>query len=265
MLATETVAGWRGSAGLSVEAGATLLRHLHQSASALERLLMACAMGGAVGLEREWRHKDSGLRTNMLLCMGAALFTIMSQELAGAMTPDKSRIASNIVQGVGFLGAGLILHTKNRVLGLTSAATVFVVAAVGMTCGAGLFVEALFATILLLLALQAVGQMETRLGRKRISLVYEVRARIATDGQGGPVALEQEQVSAEERMTRSVLDVLDRKQLRLQIDGRDRVAGLQRVTFSILATQKMHTRLLAELRASMVTDQVLAFRVRDEE
>jgi putative Mg2+ transporter-C (MgtC) family protein len=95
---------------------------------AAKRLLMACAMGGAVGIEREWRHKDSGLRTNMLICMASALFTIMSVVLAGDSTPNKGQVAANIVQGIGFLGAGLILHTKNRVLGLTSAATVFVVA-----------------------------------------------------------------------------------------------------------------------------------------
>ena len=106
------------------------------------RLLVACALGGAIGLEREWRHKDSGLRTNMLICMGSALFTIMSVVLAGSSTPNKGQVAANIVQGIGFLGAGLILHTKSRVLGLTSAATVFVVAAIGMTCGAGMYMEA---------------------------------------------------------------------------------------------------------------------------
>jgi putative Mg2+ transporter-C (MgtC) family protein len=95
--------------------------HLVLTADASKRMVMACAMGGAVGLEREWRHKDSGLRTNMLICMGAALFTIMSAVLAGDLTPDKSRVASNIVQGIGFLGAGLILHTKSRTVGLTSA------------------------------------------------------------------------------------------------------------------------------------------------
>jgi len=108
------------------------------SQGATTRLLMACAMGGLIGVEREWRHKASGLRTNLLLCMGCALFTVLSGVLAGPGITDKSRVASNIVQGIGFLGAGLILHTRNRVLGLTSAATVFVVASIGMACGAGL-------------------------------------------------------------------------------------------------------------------------------
>ena len=145
---------------------------------AARRLLVACALGGAIGLEREWRHKDSGLRTNMLICMGSALFTIMSEVLAGASTPNKGQVAANIVQGIGFLGAGLILHTKSRVLGLTTAATVFVVAAIGMTCGAGMYMEAVIATVLLLAALQIIGAMEFRLGWKPYPMVYEVRAEV---------------------------------------------------------------------------------------
>jgi putative Mg2+ transporter-C (MgtC) family protein len=119
------------------------LQQMFLSQASATRLLMACAMGGLVGLEREWRHKDSGLRTNMLISMGSALFTIMSVVLAGNANGNRGQVAANIVQGVGFLGAGLILHTKNRVLGLTSAATVFVVAAIGMVCGVGLYLEAL--------------------------------------------------------------------------------------------------------------------------
>ena len=124
------------------------LEQLVLSGPSVQRLLMASAMGAAVGLEREWRHKDSGLRTNILICMGSALFTIMSVVIAGDTSPNRGQIASNIVQGIGFLGAGLILHTKNRVLGLTSAATVWVVAAIGITCGAGLYIVAALATVL---------------------------------------------------------------------------------------------------------------------
>src|ERR1700678_3282970 len=117
------------------------------------RLLMAFAMGGIIGGEREWRHKASGLRTNLLICMGSALFTIMSGVLAGPNSPNRGQVASNIVQGIGFLGAGLILHTRNQVLGLTSAATVWVVAAIGMACGAGLYLVAALSTLLVLVAL----------------------------------------------------------------------------------------------------------------
>src|ERR1700735_4077400 len=152
------------------------LEQLVLSGPSVKRLLMAAALGGVVGLEREWRHKDSGLRTNILICVGSALFTIMSVVIAGDTSNNRGQIAANIVQGVGFLGAGLILHTKNRVLGLTSAATVFVVAAIGMTCGAGLYIEALIATVLVLISLQAVGAVESKLGWKRYPMIYEVRA-----------------------------------------------------------------------------------------
>ena len=115
------------------------------------KLLAACFLGGLVGLERESRHKASGLRTNLLMCLACAFFTLLSANLAGENNPDKGRVASNIVQGVGFLGAGLILHTKSRVLGLTSAATVFVVASIGMACGAGLYLEAAMATAIVMI------------------------------------------------------------------------------------------------------------------
>src|ERR1700686_3478306 len=127
-----------------------------RSSSTAMRLAMASVLGGVVGLEREWRQKAPGARTNMLISLGCAFFTILAAVLAGSY-PDKGRVASNIVQGVGFLGAGLILHARNRVLGLTSAASVFAVASIGMACGAGLYVEAALATVIAVLALQLVG------------------------------------------------------------------------------------------------------------
>ena len=95
---------------------------------ALGRLFFACLLGALIGLEREFKRKSAGVRTNLLICMGAAFFTLLSAVLAGDANPDKGRVASNIVQGIGFLGAGLILHNRNRISGLTSAASVFVVA-----------------------------------------------------------------------------------------------------------------------------------------
>lgn len=239
--------------------------------SAARRLLVACALGGAIGLEREWRHKDSGLRTNMLICMGAALFTIMSEVLAGDATPNKGQIASNIVQGVGFLGAGLILHTRNRVLGLTSAATVFVVAAIGMTCGAGLYVEALIATGLLLVALQIVGTMEWRLGWKRYPMLYEVRAQIgAPAGQEVAGAVHAEAVAAEiesarRRMMSATLRVLDSAGQRLHMVEHDNVGGIERVCFPLVATTREHAAVLQQLKASDATDQVISFRDWEDE
>ena len=210
------------------------------------RLLMACAMGAVVGMERESRHKASGLRTNMLICMGAALFTMMSEVLAGD-SANKGQVASNIVQGIGFLGAGLILHTGNRVLGLTSAATVWVVAAVGMACGAGLYLEALIAALIVFFALRFIGVLEAQSGWKRFPMLYEVRGSNA------------------DTMFAAILSVLDREHLRLSIVERDKVGVLERVTFTLSASSARHKLLLEELTASNATDKVVAFRDEEED
>jgi putative Mg2+ transporter-C (MgtC) family protein len=178
----------------------------------------------------------------MLLCLGCAFFTLLSAVLAGEGNPDKGRVASNIVQGIGFLGAGLILHTRDRVVGLTSAATVFVIASIGMACGAGLYIEAVLAAAITLFALTFVGYLESRIGWKLYPLMYEVRG------------------SDQNRIYRAILSVLDRAGERLNVVERDSVAQLERVTFVIKANQKTHARLLADLRASDATDQVVAFR-----
>ncbi len=217
------------------------------SSGTASRLLMACAMGGAIGVEREWRRKASGLRTNMLICLACAFFTLLSAVLAGEGNPDKGRVASNIVQGIGFLGAGLILHSRNRVLGLTSAATVFVVASIGMACGAGLYLEAALATAITLVALQFIGLAESRIGWKRYPLIYEVRGRDQAP------------------MIEIVLEVLDRAGERLNIMERANVGTIERVVFLVTAEQKKHERLLAELKTSDLLDQVIAFRDTEEE
>jgi putative Mg2+ transporter-C (MgtC) family protein len=211
------------------------------------RLLAACLLGGIIGLEREWRHKASGLRTNMLLCMGCAFFTQLSAVLAGAGNIDKSRVASNIVQGIGFLGAGLILHTRNRVLGLTSAATVFVVASIGMACGAGLYIEAALATAIVLFALLVIGVLEGKSGRTRTSRWYEVRG------------------DDEKALYVGILSVLDREHIRLSVVEHSSVASIERVTFEVLASAATHKRLLSELRASLTADRVAVFRDPGEE
>src|SRR6202040_387673 len=97
------------------------------------RLLWAALLGAVIGIERSVRRRPAGMRTSVCVTMGAALFTIMSVEIA-RKTGDTSttRIASNIVQGIGFLGAGTILRERGGVVGLTTAATIFAMAAVGM-------------------------------------------------------------------------------------------------------------------------------------
>ena len=213
----------------------------------IRRLLMACAMGGVVGLEREWRHKASGLRTNMLICMGSAMFTMLSAVLAGENSPNRGQVASNIVQGIGFLGAGLILHTKSRVLGLTSAATVWVVAAIGMACGAGLYPEAAMGAVIVFVALELIGYAEVNSRWKRYPLIYEVRG---TD---------QNQIYV------GILSVLDRAGYRLNVIERDSFAMLERVVFIVTANRVKHGQLIHDLKASDATDQVVTFREVDDE
>jgi putative Mg2+ transporter-C (MgtC) family protein len=223
------------------------LDQLVLSSGTLKRLLTASFLGGLVGLEREFRHKASGIRTNLMICLGCAFFTLLSGVIAGDASPNRGQIASNIVQGIGFLGAGLILHTRSRVLGLTSAATVFVVASIGMACGAGLYLPALLATIIVLIAQTLMRVFETHLDWKLYPLLYEVRG--TTDSTIYP----------------AILAVLDRASIRLNILDRDTVGALERVTFLVTTNKTTHHKLLIDLRASDATDQVLAFRDPDEE
>ena len=128
------------------------------------RLLLAALLGGIVGLERELSHKPAGIRTNMLISLGAALFTIVSYEAAKEFGGDHTRIAAQIIPGIGFIGAGVVIRERGTVIGITSAATIFVVASIGMAVGAGLPFTAVFATLLLLTALVSLGFVESRFG-----------------------------------------------------------------------------------------------------
>jgi len=142
------------------------------ASSTLVRLLVAAILGGTIGLERQLRHKPAGLRTNMFICFGAAMFTILSRQLAGTEA-DSARIAAQIIPGIGFIGAGSILHARGSVTGLTTAATLFVVAGVGMAAGGGLFVTAIFATALILIALAVLGKLEHNFAIKTSLTTFE--------------------------------------------------------------------------------------------
>lgn len=129
------------------------------------RLLTAAGLGAAIGIEREVRRKPAGLRTNILIALGSALFTVVSIELAhGGGTPD--RVASQIVTGIGFLGAGAILRGGHSVHGLTTAATIWVNAAIGMAAGAGAFAIATGATMVTLIVLGVLGPIERYFERR---------------------------------------------------------------------------------------------------
>jgi len=142
--------------------------------STIARLAVAAILGGIIGIERQFRHKPAGLRTNMLICFGSAMFTVLSDQLAGGFGGDHTRVAAQIIPGIGFIGAGSILHSRGSIVGLTSAATIFVVAAVGMAAGGGLYLTAIFATIVILIALRVLGRLETRFALKSVVMTYEV-------------------------------------------------------------------------------------------
>src|SRR5579863_10289425 len=214
---------------------------------AIGRLLLACVLGAVIGLQRELKRKSAGVRTNILICLGAAFFTLLSAVLAGDANPYKGRVASNIVQGIGFLGAGLILHNRSRVSGLTSAASVFVVASIGMACGAGLYWAAAVATFISIFALEVVGFLERRASIKGYSLVYEARGRDQTV------------------MLKSILDAMDKSNERLACVDRDAIGELQRVSFTVVATKREHERLQARLLAEPAIDALFNFRDLEED
>ena len=145
--------------------------------SSMLRLFVAAVLGGIIGLERELRHKPAGLRTNMFICFGAAMFTLLSDQLAAEHTGDHTRIAAQIIPGIGFIGAGSILHSRGSVTGITTAATLFVVASVGMAAGGGLYITAVFATGLILIALAALGKLERHFSLKTLLATYEVSGK----------------------------------------------------------------------------------------
>jgi putative Mg2+ transporter-C (MgtC) family protein len=142
--------------------------------TSIARLVVAAILGGLIGLERQLRHKPAGLRTNMFICFGAAMFTVLSDQLAGSLGGDHTRVAAQIIPGIGFIGAGSILHARGSVVGLTTAATLFVVASVGMATGGGLYITAIFATIVILIVLALLGRLERRFGMKSMLVTYEV-------------------------------------------------------------------------------------------
>ena len=145
------------------------------------RLLLAALLGGIVGLERELSHKPAGIRTNMLICLGASLFTIISYEMAGNVGGDHTRIAAQIIPGIGFLGAGVVLRERGAIIGITSAATIFVVASIGMSVGAGLYVTGIFTMLLLLGSLVVIGNLEQRFGLQNRIVSFRITAPAGSD------------------------------------------------------------------------------------
>ena len=201
--------------------------------SSVTRLLFAAILGSLIGLEREFKHRAAGLRTNMFICFGAAMFTLLSERLA-SVPSDATRIAAQIIPGIGFIGAGSILHTRGITSGLTTAATIFVVASVGMAAGGGLYLTAFFATVLVIGSLFFLGYTEENFNIKTLLLSYEV-----TGGSVDEISTEVNRIlETRHRMMQNVLTGNTGQHIRVQFD----VEGCSR-------EQK---DLLRQLRASTV-------------
>ena len=167
-----------------------LMQHIHEVLQGemswagifLLRLMLAALLGGAIGLEREFKHRPAGLRTNLFICVGAAMYTLLSDAIAVRFLGDHTRIAAQIIPGIGFIGAGSILHNRdNLVTGITSAATLFVVASVGMAVGGGLYLTAVFGTALILVCLFLLGNAEQKFNLKQSVHSYEVTGSSADE------------------------------------------------------------------------------------
>lgn len=135
----------------------------------LVQVSVAALLGGLVGLEREWRGRDAGLRTNMLISMGACLFTMISISgftLDGSASRDSARVAAQVVAGIGFLGAGAFIHTQGHTKGMTTAATIWMVAAIGMAVGVKAYFLALFSSIITVLILRGLQPLSKTISKR---------------------------------------------------------------------------------------------------
>ena len=213
----------------------------------LQRLIVAAVLGGFIGLERERKHRPAGLRTNMFMCFGAAMFTMLSMLLAGPGGQDQTRIASQIIAGIGFIGAGSILHARGGVQGVTTAATIFVVAAIGMCTGAGLIVPATLATVLVLFGLLILGLLEQHIFVRPYSAVYQAAAATSNE----IYALLED---AREARHSRLLDV--------KVSSEQHAAQVQ---FTLEAQPETHQRLQQKLRAEFDNHRIASFSSSEQE
>jgi putative Mg2+ transporter-C (MgtC) family protein len=216
---------------------ATLLPHITLAnllSKTLVRLALAAFLGGIIGLERELKRKPAGLRTNMFICFGSAMFTILSNELAGEWgIGDHTRIAAQIIPGIGFIGAGSILHDKGGVSGITTAATLFVVASIGMAAGGGLYLEAIFATMLIYLALHLLGILERQLNLKPLRMNYMIVSEKTADD-----------------LVAEVNSILEDQGKEMQAMRLSRAGEKEKLVFRVDGTRSEHKQLMNRLRES---------------
>jgi putative Mg2+ transporter-C (MgtC) family protein len=140
----------------------------------LIKLLVSMLLGGLIGLEREIHEKPAGFRTNVLICLGATIFTMISLDVGVSFKQDPGRIAAQIVNGIGFLGAGAILREGLRITGLTTAATIWFVSGVGMAVGYGYWAIAVAAAVAALLVELILAQLENFINRSRSEVTFRL-------------------------------------------------------------------------------------------
>lgn len=189
---------------------------------------LATLLGGGIGLERELGGKPAGLRTNILICIGAVLYTHLSLAIAGD-GHDPTRVAGQIVTGVGFIGAGTILHARGAVVGLTSAATIWVVAAIGVALGSGFYLEALGTTLAVIVVLQGLGRVETLVERA------SARSKVTVHARPGPTVLEE----LEGLIRRTGLEIL-------HISSRQENVDLV-IEFQLRGSKRLHDQVIIAL------------------
>ena len=141
------------------------------------RLTLAMVLGGAIGIEREYRAKEAGFRTHFLVALGSALFCVVSQYGFGVDLKDSSRVAAQVVSGIGFLGAGTIIFQKNVVRGLTTAAGLWVTAAIGLACGTGMYLPAVVTTLMVLIGLEILSAVIPRVSTSVVILSFSATSQ----------------------------------------------------------------------------------------
>jgi len=195
------------------------------------KLVLAILCGGAIGFERELNRKAAGLRTNVLICMGSALFMIISRHIGGgAPYTDPARLVAQVVTGIGFLGAGVILQARGSITGLTTAATIFVVGAVGIAIGDGMFGAALLSTALIIVVLVVLRRVERFVLRRQRMFHYSLKTRDPA------------------QLLENLLDLLERHHLQLEdFDVDNNAEGEHIVRLSVVTSIEGNRQLLSEL------------------
>jgi len=192
------------------------------------KLLVAVVCGGSIGFERELSHKPAGLRTNVLVCVGATLFMVVSRHIGGgAPYTDPARLVAQVVTAIGFIGAGVILQSRGSISGLTTAATILLVGAVGVTIGEGMFTVAVMTTVLVMVVLVLLRKVERAVVRRRRLFQYVFKT-----------------ADASQSLSR-LFDLLDREGLRLNdFSVRDAANGDHELRFAVITSVEENSRLM---------------------